>query len=69
MNCIRIGKVTAVDAAKKTVRVRYTDEEIVSGPLKVLQHGGSWTPAVNQTVLCGFPYEFNSDGYVLGVIA
>ena len=68
MGDLRIGKVTAVDAAKKTVRVQYTDENIVSNPLKVLQHGGSWMPALNNLVLCGFPYDFNSDGFVLGVI-
>ncbi|MCF8017845.1 MAG: hypothetical protein K9L62_00470 [Vallitaleaceae bacterium] len=38
---MRIGTVSSVDSAKRTVRVIYKDKNIVSGWLPVLQHYGA----------------------------
>jgi len=37
-NIVRIGTVSSVDPAKRTVRVIFKDKEMVSGWLHVLQH-------------------------------
>lgn len=40
-NLVRVGKVTAVDNAKRRVRVKFEDTDLPSGWLQVLQHHGA----------------------------
>lgn len=65
---LRKGTVSDIDESTRSVRVRYQDEDSVSGWLKVLRHGlEAWMPCIDDTVLCIFDGTFNGDGYVLGV--
>ena len=41
INLVRIGVVSAVNAADKTARVIFEDKNITSGWLHILQHGGA----------------------------
>ena len=76
--CIRVGRVSSVDAADASVRVTFPDrDDMVSAPLKVLMRGCKsakdfWMPAVDDQVLCLFVADSGGKGsgagYVLGTI-
>ena len=76
--CIRVGRVSSVDAADASVRVTFPDrDDMVSAPLKVLMRGSKltkdyWMPAVDDQVLCLYLPDSGGKGsgagYVLGTI-
>ena len=64
---IRIGEVVAISGTK--VRVLYRDDNIVSDWLSTVKGAEtSRTYSVGETVLCLYSDNFNSDGFVMGVI-
>ena len=67
---VRVGIVSAKDTSKKKVRCFFPDrDDLVSDWLFVVQRPGSSTlPSVNDRVLVMYPYGWNMDGFVLGVI-
>lgn len=64
----RIGIIWTVNAAAKTVTVRWPDTGIVSGDLYVLKTSAAWMPNIGDPVLVLFPPVEDSDGIVLGVV-
>ncbi len=76
---LELGTVTAVDPAKRKVKVKNQRTGTQSGWLNVLQRDGAgleppsdnrstgiWLPRVNDTVLVAYLPVFQGDGYVLG---
>ena len=64
---IRVGIVSSVEGTR--ARVYFPDQgNMVSGWLYITRQC-TWTPAVNDRVLCVYPYGEDPDGYILGVIS
>ncbi|MDE6260407.1 MAG: phage baseplate assembly protein V [Oscillospiraceae bacterium] len=76
---VQEGVVSAVDAGRRRVRVKFLTTDIYSGWLAVLQHTGAgvqaaghtasvtvWMPKVNDRVVVLYLPCPDSDGYVLG---
>lgn len=65
---MRIGIVWTINAAERTVTVRWPDTGIVSGPLHVLRTDSAWLPLIGEPVLVGHLVARDGDGIVLGVV-
>ncbi|WP_213412069.1 phage baseplate assembly protein V [Xylanibacillus composti] len=76
MNIIKVGRVSAVDAAQLRIRATFPDRDhLVSGwlqlimpPISLDEHAAIRMPNVGQTVLCVFLGNGLETGYWLGVI-
>lgn len=66
-NLVRVGEVSSVDTDDKTARVIFRDKnDLVSGPLKVLQTTGEWLPSKKQYVVCVYLANGEDDGFIIG---
>lgn len=64
---VRVGKVTAVNTAKRIAQVQYEDMDLPSGWLQVLVTGGE-LPKVNEQVLVLYEPIRDGRGFILGGI-
>lgn len=64
---VRVGKVTAVNRAKRTAQVQYEDMDLHSGWLPVLLTGAE-LPRVNDQVLVLYEPIRDGRGFILGGI-
>lgn len=68
---LRVGTVTAVDTARRAVRVRFDDRRdsedrpLISDWLQVVRRG-DWLPKVNDQALVLYEGVENGRGYLLG---
>ncbi len=68
VNVVQVGKVSAVDEAKRMVRVIWPASGETSGWLYVLQQSEIWLPKINEAVLVIYQPVEDGDGFVVGRI-
>ncbi len=76
MNIVKVGRVSAIDAARRRIRATFPDRDhLVSGwlqlaapPILLDEYTELRMPQVGQTVLCVFLGNGLETGYWLGVI-
>ncbi len=67
LEVFRIGTVRSVNAAKRTVRVKFEQyDNMMSAELKVVYQNEEWLPQINEDVLCICPPGGDGDGFVVG---
>lgn len=82
---IRVGKVSAVDAAARKARVRFDDIGVTSEWMPILTTTPTavviiegeerhisvmpWMPRIDDVVLCIFRPVFNGDGFIVGAMS
>lgn len=67
LEVFRIGTVHSVNAAKRTVRVKFEQyDNMMSAELKVVYQNEEWLPKINEDVLCICPPGGDGDGFVVG---
>lgn len=69
-NILRIGIISSVNEADLTAKVKFVQQNIMSGELKLLQNSpsGKWIPEPGQYVMCLLMAGGDGDGVILGGI-
>lgn len=67
---IRMGIVSNINETELTATVKYIQQDIMSGELKLLQNNpsGKWIPELGEYVLCLLIPGGDGDGFILGGI-